>query len=785
VSAPETHPRAEFRGPEHHLIRAEHYRRQLETIAAHATLALFIMDEQQQCTYMNPAAEQLTGYTLEEVQGRALHDVIHHTRPDGTPYPLEECPIDQAFPQNLREQGEEVFVHKTGSFYPVAFTASPIREAGRTVGTIIEVRNITEDRQRGQEREALLERERSAKARSEFLSEAGRLLVSSLDYERTLKSVAGMALPYLGSWCFVDLVEDDGSMRRVAVVHADPEKQAGARRLEDGWPPDRDDPVGAPQAVRTRRSEVILQVTDEMLRAAAHSDDNLRILRGLGIGSLVVVPLISREQVLGAITFVSDKSGRQYSDEDVALAEELASRAAAAIDNARLYRDSLRARAEAEEANRAKSEFLATMSHGIRTPINAIVGYTDLLEVGVAGPLTQGHLEYLDRIKIGSRHLLRLIDDVLDLAKADAGRMRIELEEALAGPVVDAALDLVRPQVTTRALEVSVACEGDPQVRFIGDADRVRQIVVNLVSNAAKFIEDKFIEEGGAIRVSCGVSDNPRAAPISGGSGPSWTYIRVEDTGIGIAPEMVDELFEPFVQAETGCTRTREGTGLGLAISRRLARLMGGDLTVQSHEGEGSSFTLWLPAPEQNRPSAAAGGSAQASQSTLRMRGVAGIGHRLRRDADRIAGSFVGRLRERRPVPHLDDLSDAVLQDHAASFITDLAQSVVLLEEAGDDAAAPLRDGSAIQRTIADRHGLQRYRIGWTEEALEEEVRILWEVIQNAAETAADEAPGSNEEGAIELLSNFFQQARHVSIRAFRMAMRGDSTSIQSRTSDS
>ncbi len=119
------------------------YRRQLEAICNNATVALFIMDERQQCVYMNPAAEEMTGFSLSEVQGRALHDIIHHTRPDGSHYPLEECPIDQALPQNNREQGEETFVHKDGSFYSVAFTASPIRENGVAVGTIIEVRDIT------------------------------------------------------------------------------------------------------------------------------------------------------------------------------------------------------------------------------------------------------------------------------------------------------------------------------------------------------------------------------------------------------------------------------------------------------------------------------------------------------------------------------------------------------------------------------------------------------------------------------------------------------------------
>ncbi|MEP0982055.1 PAS domain-containing protein [Leptolyngbya sp. FACHB-17] len=152
----------------------QYYKQYLETVCNNATLALFVMDERQQCVYMNPAAEKLTGYALSELQGRALHDVIHHTRPDGRPYPLCECPIDQVFPQNNQEQGEEVFVHRDGHFYPVAYTASPIREAGQTIGTVIEVRDITQEKlsekaqQEANERERLLRQEaEAAKAQTE------------------------------------------------------------------------------------------------------------------------------------------------------------------------------------------------------------------------------------------------------------------------------------------------------------------------------------------------------------------------------------------------------------------------------------------------------------------------------------------------------------------------------------------------------------------------------------------------------------------------------------------
>ncbi|BAU15178.1 PAS/PAC sensor hybrid histidine kinase [Leptolyngbya sp. NIES-3755] len=162
------------------LTDAQYYKQYLETVCNNATLALFVMDEYQQCVYMNPAAERLTGYTLAELEGRALHDVIHHTRPDGTPYPLCECPIDQVFPQNNQEQGEEVFVHRDGHFYPVAYTASPIREEGRTIGTVIEVRDITQEKLAQQAQKEATERERLLRQEAETAKERAETLLRSI-----------------------------------------------------------------------------------------------------------------------------------------------------------------------------------------------------------------------------------------------------------------------------------------------------------------------------------------------------------------------------------------------------------------------------------------------------------------------------------------------------------------------------------------------------------------------------------------------------------------------------
>lgn len=443
-----------------------------------------------------------------------------------------------------------------------------------------------------------------------FLAGASRSLADSLDYENTLVTVAGMALPYLGSWCIVDVVETDGSMRRLGIVHPDPLKQERARRLRAGWPPGRDDLIGLPRAIQTRATEVIPIVSDEMLVDVAISESNLQDLRALGIGSVVTVPLIARGSVLGAITFVSSDVGRQYTESDVGMAEDLAAGCSIALDNARLFRNlesarkaaaqlneqlvvsSIRQQELAEEAwdaNHAKSRFLATMSHEIRTPLNAIVGYTYLLEIDVAGPTTAGQKEYLARLKASSDHLIGLVDDILDLAKVESGRMTLGREVIAAQESVSAAIALVDPQAIATGVEIATRCP-DESSFYVGDGDRVRQILVILLSNAIK-----FTDRGGSITVSCGTRESPDAKVV--GEGP-WTFMRVADTGIGISSAEAATVFQPFVQVDPGNTRKQGGAGLGLSIGLELAHRMGGDLTLRSVMGEGSSFTLWLPSGE-------------------------------------------------------------------------------------------------------------------------------------------------------------------------------------------
>ncbi|HEU4454691.1 MAG TPA: PAS domain-containing sensor histidine kinase [Longimicrobium sp.] len=237
-----------------------------------------------------------------------------------------------------------------------------------------------------------------------------------------------------------------------------------------------------------------------------------------------------------------------------------------------------RQRAAAEEANRAKSSFLAVMSHELRTPLNAIAGYVQLLEMGIHGPVTEAQREALSRIGRSQQHLLRLINDVLNLARIESGRVEYVLEEVDVAELFASVTPMVEPQAAAKELEFAVNA-GAGAVR--ADREKVQQILINLLGNAIK-----FTPEGG--RVSLDAATRADA--------PGIVFLRVADTGIGIPEEKQASVFEPFVQVDMSRTRRSEGTGLGLAISRDLARGMGGDLRVRSVEGRGSTFTLALPA---------------------------------------------------------------------------------------------------------------------------------------------------------------------------------------------
>jgi PAS domain S-box-containing protein len=493
-----------------------------------------------------------------------------------------------------------------------------------------------------------------------------------------------------------------------------------------------------------------------------------------GLHAAIALPVRAGGQVLGVIEFFGREPGgaddalldmaraigsdvgqafrRIHAEEerDRALAETRASNEMLRGLNAQLAART----EEAERANRAKSDFLAVMSHELRTPINAVLGYTSLMEMGIAGPVTAEQRGYLDRVRSSTTHLLGLINDVLDLSKIEAGRMGVVREPGRAEEAVSDAISFVATQAADKGLGLRTECES-PAPTYLGDGDRVRQILLNLLSNAVKFTER------GQVTVRCGTGRPAGAARLEG-AGP-WVCIRVEDTGPGIAPEETESVFEPFVQAESPHTRTTGGTGLGLSISRRLARMMDGDLTLETELGRGACFTLWLPpagaapvVPET--PAAAPATAAPGDAAALRKAGQT-LQHELRP----IIQAYVARLRDDAELP-ARALNDAEVEDHQATLLTDIAQCLVALGDAPGEVSL-LQDGTEVQRLLAFRHGEQRARQGWGDGGLRREFTVLGELMRRALEQGG--VPAS----ALEVLSRFLHRVEEISVAALCAAL--------------
>ncbi|HEY4305856.1 MAG TPA: ATP-binding protein, partial [Gemmatimonadaceae bacterium] len=402
-----------------------------------------------------------------------------------------------------------------------------------------------------------------------FLADASGILAGSLSDETMLAGLAHYCVPRIADYCTIHIADENGSIRRVETAHSNLDRQRVVRSLVQRYEYRSDGANEVAQVIRTQKPALIEQLDLAVVRKHAPDEATAQLLDVVAPCSYMCVPLVARGRAIGAISFTTTliDSNRRFTAEDVDTAVELAQRVAAAIDNAVIYRRSLELRMEAEAASSAKSDFLAKMSHEIRTPINAMMGYAELLQMGISGPVTDAQAKQLERIRASGDHLTSLVNEILDLAKIEAGRMGVQSTIGIAGDAAESALSMIRPQAASKGVELLARVDGKTDVEYFGDPQRVQQILTNLLSNAVK-----FTPAGGRISVRCGVAQRPTFAKEDDND---WSCISVADTGPGIQPNDIERIFHPFVQADAGYTRVHGGTGLGLTISRSLAQMMG------------------------------------------------------------------------------------------------------------------------------------------------------------------------------------------------------------------
>jgi PAS domain S-box-containing protein len=510
----------------------------------------------QRIDFVSDYVEQMLGYTVEEwLQTPNFWRSIVH------PEDRERAGAEARAIFESREGGTSQFrwVRRDGRVVHVeAHSRVVLDERGHPVG----LRGVTMD----------ITKRKAAEERLRFLAEASRVLGSSLDYETTLAGLARLAVAAMADYCLVDLVDDDGRVRRVAAAHADPARQPLAERLR-AFPPGPQS-TGIPRVLRTGRPEVLSDVTEEMLPSLARDAEHAQLLAELEVKSFLTVPLIARGRTIGALTFSSTRASRRYTEEDVAYAQEIAARAALAIENARLY-------ARAQEVNRAKDEFLATLSHELRTPLTPILGWTHMIRSGRLGAAESA--QGVRIIEKNSQSLSRLINDLLDMSSILSGKMRIERAPVELSSVVREATETVRPQADARSVSVQVQTSGSSPTVVSGDRTRLVQVFWNLLHNAVK-----FSREGGRVGVRVGGTDGA-------------ARVEIEDEGDGIPAEFLPHVFERFRQADMATTRAHGGLGLGLALVKSFVEAHGGSVHAESAGvGHGSRFIVELPAVESD-----------------------------------------------------------------------------------------------------------------------------------------------------------------------------------------
>lgn len=532
---------------------------------------------------VNRSYEALLGWHREELLGH-------------TPFAFDVYSNSEARQDVVRQLRETGAVQdyrtqmrtKTGEMLQIVASMQVVQLAGEpcVFSVVVDINELHRTEQMLRRREA----------EQTFLAEASAVLMSSLDYEQTLRTVAELTVPYIADWCAVHILDSDGSVRELAVAHTDPARLELVRALQRRYPPDPNGPSAVLRVLRTGEPEIFAEITDEALVAGAQDDEHLALMRQLGFCSAMVVPLIARTNHLGTITVVSAESEQRFGDHDLSLIRELADRAAVAVDTARLFTERMVAEEavralnadleqrvaertrQLESSNRELESFAYAVSHDLRAPLRSVDGFSQLLLERYTEQIDETGKRYLAHVRDASQEMGELIDALLQLsrvARLDLHQERVDLS-ALARKILDG-LQQMDP---TREVETVIA----ERLIARGDARLLRIVLENLLGNAWKFTAKTF---------------QPRIELGRGEHDGAPTCV-IRDNGAGFDMAYAHKLFLPFQRLHG--QRDFDGTGIGLATVQRILHRHGGEIWAEGAVGRGATITFTVPGLVQERP---------------------------------------------------------------------------------------------------------------------------------------------------------------------------------------
>jgi PAS domain S-box-containing protein len=541
------------RGPEQSADSRHVSAAQFTGIVAIASDAIISINEQQEVLNFNHGAEEIFGYAAHEIVGQRIELLIpqrFRTTHEAHVHRFGEGPVTS---RRMGERREIAGLRKNGEEFPAEASISKLDVEGSRLYTVV-LRDITE-------------RKRFELAQK-FLAEAGSALVSSIDIDKTLETVANLIVPELADWCVIYAQRDDRGVARSAIAHHDPELQQQLRRQSLHLPVTRETHM-VHRVLATGAPILLKQVSEGQLREMGENAAHAALLLEIGARSAIWVPMAARGKTTGAIALFWSTTPRLYDENDLALAEEIGRRAGLAIDNAELYR-------AAQTAIQARDDVLAVVSHDLGNPLSAIrIGTTLLLSNVPKEERETGAWKHIVGIRNSAEQMERLIKDLLEVKRIEAGQLSIERDRVDTRFLIDEAIELLTPIAEGKGVSIKSGVNGSvPQV--YADRERLLQAFSNLVGNAVK-----FTPHGGEVQI---------AAEQRGDD----VVFSVNDTGIGISPEDAQHVFDRYWQAQ-GRKKGRQGIGLGLVIVRGIVEAHGGRIWLESELGKGSRFYFNIP----------------------------------------------------------------------------------------------------------------------------------------------------------------------------------------------